>query len=223
MITNENEIKEQTVHNLIILDESGSMGSIRKQALSGANETIMTIRNSQKSMPDLRHRLSFVTFDSRSDGKDVRTIIDDMPIDEVRDLTEEDYQPMGCTPLYDAMGLSLAALQQKVKADEHVLVTIITDGLENASHEYSGKAIKSIVGLLREKGWVFAYIGANQDAVEVASELNINNAMNYEATPTGYAHMVSESNKSSMRCYKKFQQRFLDAGEKFFENSDDEK
>ena len=189
------------VHNLIIVDESGSMESLRLQALNGANETIMTIRKAQQSMPDLKQRLTFVTFDSRGDGKDVRTIIDDSPIDKVRDLTEKDYTPTGCTPLYDAMGISLSALQPKVKKDEHVLVTIITDGLENASHEYSGKAIKSIVGLLREKGWQFVYIGANQDAVEVATELNIDRAMNYEATPKGYKHMIAEHCRTTAEFY----------------------
>ena len=197
---------EKTIHNLIILDESGSMESLRQQALSGANETIMTIRNAQRSMPDLKQRLTFVTFDSHGDGKDVRTIIDDMPIDKVRDLTEQDYTPNGCTPLYDAMGMSLTALQHKVKKDEYVLVTIITDGLENASHEYSGKAIKSIVGLLREKGWQFMYIGANQDAVEEASKMDIDVAMNYEATPEGYEHMVCEQNYVTLCRYDEIEQ-----------------
>ena len=192
------KVIEKTIHNLIILDESGSMESLRLQALSGANETIMTIRNAQESMPELKQRLTFVTFDSHGDGKDVRTIIDDFPIEKVRNLTEQDYTPNGCTPLYDAMGMSLNALKPKVKKDEHVLVTIITDGYENASHEYSGKAIKSIVGLLREKGWKFVYIGANQDAVEVATELNIDNAMNYVASPEGYNQMVCEEN--AVRC-----------------------
>lgn len=197
---------EKTIHNLIILDESGSMESLRLQALSGANETILTIRNAQQSMPDLKQRLTFVTFDSRGDGKDVRTIIDDLPIEKVRNLTEKDYTPTGCTPLYDAMGISLSALQPKVKANEHVLVTIITDGYENASHEYSGKAIKSIVGLLREKGWKFVYIGANQDAVEVATELNIDRAMNYEATPDGYRHMVSEQCEVCLDLYTEIEE-----------------
>ena len=204
---------EKIIHNLIILDESGSMESLRQQALSGANETIMTIRNAQESMPELRQRLTFITFDSHGDGKDVRTIIDDTPIDKVRDLTEQDYRPNGCTPLYDAMGVSLNALQPKVKKDEHVLVTIITDGLENASHEYSGKAIKSIVGLLREKGWRFVYIGANQDAVEVATELNIDNAMNYVASPEGYDRMICEENEVRGSFYMEIDEQFINERE----------
>ena len=186
------KVDSKEFHNLIILDESGSMDSICKQALSGANETIMTIRNAQEQYPELKQMLTFVTFDSHGGGDDVRIIFDALPIAQVRDLTDDDYSPNGCTPLYDAMGVSLANLQKKVSKDDYALVTIITDGLENASHEYSGKAIKNIVGLLRDKGWIFNYIGANQDAVEVASDLNIDRAMNFDATPQGTAHMFGK-------------------------------
>ena len=65
------------------------------------------------------------------------------------------------------------------------VATVITDGYENSSREYSGNTIKALVSRLRAKGWVLAYIGANQDAVEVARELNIKNALNFEATPDG--------------------------------------
>lgn len=222
------QIKEEekplkVMHNLIIMDESGSMDRIKAQALSGANETIMTIRKAQEDMPNMLQKLTFVTFDSLYDGTDVRTIFDDLPIDEVRNLHERDYCPCGGTPLYDAMGISLAKLQEQVQPGEHALVTIITDGLENASHEYSGKAIKSIVTLLREKGWVFAYIGANQDAVEVAKELNINNAKEYDATPEGFSHMVCEENTSRMSFFKRCYEGLMNVTDNFFDDEDEGK
>ena len=194
-------------HNLIILDESGSMRRIQMQALSGINETIMMIRKAQEEMPQLRQMLTLVTFDSHGDGNDVRTIFEDQPITDVREITTDDYQPNGCTPLYDAMGMSLSKLQSKVGKDDHALVTIITDGLENASHEYSGKAVKDIVTLLREKGWIFNYVGANQDAVEVASELNIDRAMNFDATPNGTNVMFHSVCESSLECYRRISAR----------------
>ena len=118
-----NENKPQKVmHNLIIMDESGSMDRIKEQALNGANETIKTIRKAQEEMPDMLQKLTFVTFDSLYDGTDVRTIFDDLPIDEVRDLHERDYCPCGGTPLYDAMGFSLSKLQEQVQPGEHALV-----------------------------------------------------------------------------------------------------
>ena len=213
----EAEPVQKVMHNLIILDESGSMDKIRKEALKGVNETIKTIRLAQEQMPGMKQMLTYVTFDTLYDGTDVRTIFEDLPIDEVHDVAERSYCPCGGTPLYDAMGISLDKLKAQVKDGEHALVTIITDGMENASHEYSGKAIKSIVSLLREKGWVFVYIGANQDAVEVAREMNIDNAREYEATPEGFTQMVCEENASRLNFFKRIYDGLMNAGEDFFE------
>ena len=211
---------QKVMHNLIIMDESGSMDRIKEQALNGANETIKTIRKAQEEMPNMLQKLTFVTFDTLYDGTEVRTIFDDLPIDDVRNLHERDYCPCGGTPLYDAMGISLSKLQEQVQPGEHALVTIITDGLENASHEYSGKAIKSIVTLLREKGWVFAYIGANQDAVEVAKEMNINNAKEYDASPEGYEKMVCEENAHRMSFFKRCYEGFIKVSDNFFDDEE---
>lgn len=195
-------MEKVTVHNLIILDESGSMYSIRGQALAGLNDTIGTIRSAQQQFENQAHRLSMVTFSTAQGKQDVRYICDDQPVDEVRNIDASSYVPEGGTPLYDAMGTALSRLETQCGKDDHVLVTVITDGMENASHEFSGKAIKSIVGLLKEKGWVFAYIGANQDAVEVASELNISNAMNYEADLEGTEKMFHSLCESSINLYR---------------------
>lgn len=182
-----------TIHNLLILDESGSMQMIYKQALSGANETIQTVRAAQEAHPELDQRLTFVTFNTAYEGHptqgNIRTVFNDVPIEEVRDLTYKDYNPNACTPLYDAMGISITALEKKFKEGDRALVTIITDGLENASKEYNQGAIKAMVDRLREKGWTFVYIGANQDAVEVANGLSINNHMKWESDPEGTEKM----------------------------------
>ena len=182
-----------TIHNLLILDESGSMRMIYKQALSGANETIQTVRAAQKAHPELDQRLTFVTFNTAYESHptqgNIRTVFNDVPIGEVRDLTYKDYNPNACTPLYDAMGISITALEKKFKEGDRALVTIITDGLENASREYTRKAVKAMVDRLREKGWTFVYIGANQDAVEVANGLSINNHMKWESDPEGTEKM----------------------------------
>ena len=182
------ENKTIKIYNLIILDESGSMSSIYNQALSGVNETINGIRQSQEKYPEQRHFVSIVTFEgSGMDG--VKTRRDGVPVGDVEDLTKKDYQPGGCTPLYDAMGKAISELDRNVEDGDGVLVTIITDGMENSSCEYSGRAVKDLVAMQRKKGWTFAYIGANQDAVEVARDLNIQNAMNYDATPEGVVCM----------------------------------
>ena len=172
------------IYNVIILDESGSMSSIYRPTIQSMNEVISGIRKNQKEVPDQRHYVTIVTFEGNGpDG--IKTRRDRVPIQTVEDFTDMDYCPGGCTPLYDAMGITLNHLESIILPEDKVMATVITDGYENSSREYSGNTIKALVSRLREKGWVLAYIGANQDAVEVAHELNIKNALNFEATPDG--------------------------------------
>ena len=189
------------IYNVIILDESGSMSSIYNQALMGINEALSGIRRNQEEFPGQKHFVSIVTFEG--DGiKGIKNRRDRVPIESVADFTKKDYRPGGCTPLYDAMGKTLNELEGLIHEDDRVFATIITDGYENSSEEYSGTAIKALVGRLREKGWTFAYIGANQDSVEVARDLNISNAINFDATPEGTLEM-------SVR-YRKANRKFAD-------------
>ena len=139
------------IFNLIIIDESGSMQSIKKAAIDSVNETIQSISAAAEKYKDQEHIVSLVTFHD-----DVKTVYECVPVEEVEELTAETYQPKCCTALYDAMGMSLNALRPKVAEADKVLVTVVTDGYENASKEYSGKAIKALVDELKAKGWVFA-------------------------------------------------------------------
>ena len=185
ILTNKQNLSMKTrIFNLIIIDESGSMQSIKTAAIDSVNETIQTIRSAQKKHEEQEHFVSLVTFND-----DVKTVYECVPVDEVKELTAETYQPACCTALYDAMGISLNALRKKVAEDDKVLVTVVTDGYENASKEYSGKAIKALVDELKAKGWVFAYIGANQDVEAVAATISITNVMQFDATPLGTAAM----------------------------------
>ena len=128
------------IFNLIILDESGSMQSIKPAAINGMNETVQSIRAAQKKHEDQEHVVTLVSFNSSA----IKTIYDCVPSAEVKELTDNDYIPDCCTPLYDAMGHSINALRPKVGSEDKVLVTVITDGEENSSTEYSGKAIKAL-------------------------------------------------------------------------------
>ncbi len=172
------------IYNVIILDESGSMSSIYRPTIQSMNEVISGIRKNQKEFPDQRHYVTIVTFEGNG-PEGIKTRRDRVPIQTVEDFTDMDYCPGGCTPLYDAMGITLNHLESVILPEDKVMATVITDGYENSSREYSGNTIKALVSRLRAKGWVLAYIGANQDAVEVARELNIKNALNFEATPDG--------------------------------------
>ena len=187
----------QRVFNLIILDESGSMSSIAGQAISGLNEVFQTIGKAQKEHPGQQHFISFVTFNSAK----IRTVFDRQAVRSDKEIKWTDYMPNSCTPLYDAMGESLNKLKKHVGDDDVVLVTIITDGYENASREYSGHGIKRLVAELKEKGWVFAYIGTNQDVDAVADDMGIGSRMRYQYSPEGAARMFAQERVSRRRFF----------------------
>ena len=184
------------IFNLIIIDESGSMQSIKKEAIDSVNETIQTIRSAQKKHEGQEHYVSLVTFNDN-----VKTIYECVAVNDVDELTPDTYQPDCCTALYDAMGISLNSLRKKVADDDKVLVTVVTDGYENASKEYNGKAIKALVDEFKAKGWVFAYIGANQDVEAVATTISITNVMKFEATSEGTTYMGAQVGSARARLF----------------------
>lgn len=209
---------KKRIFNLIILDESGSMQSIKKEAVDSVNETVQTIRAAERKNADQEHFVSLVTFNDN-----VKTVYDCVPAVEVKELTSEDYCPDCCTALYDAMGLSLNVLRPKVTENDRILVTVVTDGYENASKEYDGKAIKALIDELKGKGWVFAYIGANQDVEQVAATISITNTMTFRTTPKDTMDMCVRVNKSRDRFYSRMSKPDFDAvaeNEHFFDNED---
>ncbi len=194
----------KNIINLIILDASGSMESIYNQALTGVNETIQTIRKSQKDYPKLLQYLTLASFNSGKDYLNVK--YSSTPIDEVKEITEEDYVADGCTALYDAMGEMISELKRNVTQEDRVLVTVVTDGHENSSIHWSGPQIKSLVEELRHEGWTFAYIGANQDVEAVAGSMGIRNTLSFDADEEG----VEVMRKISIDARRKFVKKLVD-------------
>lgn len=203
------------IFNLIIIDESGSMQSIKRAAIDSVNETIQTIRSAEQKHPEQEHYVSLVSFND-----DVKTIYDCVEVEQVKEINDETYQPSCCTALYDAMGISLSKLRKRVAESDKVLVTVVTDGYENSSKEYSGKAIKTLVDELKAKGWVFAYIGANQDVEAVAATISITNVIQFEASAMGTQEMTERENRGRMRLYESIAADHFDsksANESFFD------
>jgi uncharacterized protein YegL len=202
----------------MILDASGSMESIYNQALSGVNETIQTIRMGKKEHPEFEQSLTLASFNSGKNYLNVKYSA--TPIDEVKEITKEDYIACGCTALYDAMGEMISELKRKVTPEDRVLVTVITDGYENASIHWNGPQIKSLVEELRHEGWTFTYIGANQDVEAVAGSMGIRNTLSFDTTDEGTKEMFQKDIIARLRMVKGFKLSAM-KGDKCLEEKDD--
>ena len=154
----------------VLLDESGSMESVRDQVIDGFNEYISGLVGSGIK----RIRVSLTKFDSSGFNPDyVGAKLKNVP-----ELTRKSYCPNAMTPLYDAVGRMIRALEQQIANDsikqgDKVLVVIQTDGLENASKEYTQKAIKKLLKEKQKAGWTFVFLGADQNAWGGASDLGV--------------------------------------------------
>jgi len=187
---------KQKVFNLIIVDESGSMGVIQKQAFSGMTETLQTVRLMQQQYPEKEQRVSLVTFDSEH----TKWHYDNTPASQTKDLAWTDYQPCGCTPLYDAMGMAMSKVNAQADKGDSVLVTVITDGEENASREWTLKMVRQFIEKQKEQGWTVALIGTdNLDVESMAHSMAIDDHLKFAEDAEGTSAMFACERKSRMR------------------------
>lgn len=202
--TNSDTVAIKRVHNLIILDESGSMSGLEKVSIGGVNETIRTIKEAYIANFDQEQLLTMVTFSKQNDVRVVHHYNSHNIID-VEEMPLNKFNPNGMTPLWDVMGNMCTRIEKEIDAETLVLVTIITDGMENASTEYNHESIKALVDRLDQAGWVFTYIGANQDAIYVANSMGIRNALQYDSDEEGTKAMWDEERNSRKAFYSRTQ------------------
>lgn len=182
------------MENVIILDKSGSMQSIRRVAVDSVNEIIASIRKAQKENELQDNYFTLVAFC----GCELKTIYDCCAIDDVKEMKMEDYEPCCMTPLYDAVGNTITRIHKQVADSENTIVNvnIITDGYENASHEFTHKAIKSLIEAYKSEGWLFAYIGADHDVEKVAFDLAIDNTLEFDKSEQGVLKAMRKLSRS---------------------------
>ena len=155
---------------VFILDRSGSMHGLEKDTIGGFNSVLE--RN--KALPGDAN-ITTILFDHRY------TILHDrQPIRSVAPITERDYSPAGMTALLDAVGQAIRKIDNVMAhtAEDYragkVQFVIITDGLENASKEYSAQRVKQMIRDRQDRdGWDFLFLGANMDAIAVAEDMGI--------------------------------------------------
>ena len=168
---------------VFILDRSGSMHGLEKDTIGGFNSMIEKQRKEEGDC-----LVSAVLFNQHSD-----VLYDRVSLKDIREMTEKDYVPSGCTALIDALGGAIKHIRNVHKyireedVPAHTVFVITTDGLENASHRYSSDQVKRMVAEQKEKGWEFLFLGANIDAVETASMYGIDRdrSVNYVPDSAG--------------------------------------
>ena len=177
-------MKKGLTEIVFIIDESGSMHGLKKDTIGGFNSVLEKQRGN-----DGEALVSTVMFNT-----DCRVLHDRIPISGIRDMTDADYTPGGCTALLDAIVGAIMHIStihryaRKEDIPEHTLFVITTDGLENASRIYSADKVREMIKKEQEKyGWEFIFLGANIDSVETARDFGIDEsrAVNYNADGMG--------------------------------------
>jgi len=158
-------IQKDFVNIRIVLDRSGSMGSAIKETIDSINTFIKEQQNEK-----VNGSITISTFDSGSIDVPIRNI----KIKDMGSLDNNFLDPRGRTPLLDAIGLAINEHGNKdVEQNEKKTLVIVTDGLENASTEYTNKAIKQLIENKTNEGWLIIYLGADHDAFDQSKNIGI--------------------------------------------------
>jgi uncharacterized protein YegL len=177
-------MKDNYTHIAVVLDKSGSMGSVKTDTIGEFNNFLKEQKEATGEAT-----MTLVTFNDKT------SVINDFsPIKEMTGLTEESYRPDGYTALHDAVGLTINSVGKRLaemdetKRPSSVLFIVITDGHENRSTEFKANQIKEMID--HQKGvynWEFVFMGANQDAVLTGGTLGVkaSSSMTYSNTSRG--------------------------------------
>ena len=191
-------MKKNLTEMVFILDRSGSMQNLTDDTIGGFNSMI---ENQKKEEGE-----AFVTTVLFDDQYEL--LHDHIDINELQPITNKEYYARGTTALLDAIGKTINSIGSRLSATpenerpEKVIFVITTDGMENASREFSKNTIKEMIKHQQDKySWTFMFLGANMDAVSEAASLGINTdfARTYTADTWG-TQSVYTSMSNAMSC-----------------------
>lgn len=175
---------------VVILDRSGSMAH-GQDDMQGGLDAFM---RDQKSVDEPGATLTFARFDG-----EYELIHDAMPLNEAPRLVLE---PRGSTALLDAVGKTLATVRGRPRGTEDkVVVMIVTDGHENASHEWTREGVKTLVDELRGVDWQILFLGADVDAFTSSQGMGIQGAstMSFDKGKAGAMFVNTTTNVRAYR------------------------
>ena len=143
-----------TTYITFVLDETGSMWGVRDDTIGGFNTYITDLRNNLKHV-----RFSLLKFNSNKK----EWIHDKIGLSKVALLSEKTYIPTDGTPLWDAFGAAITRMETiELEPDDKVIISVLTDGMENSSVEFDASTIKALIE--KHPDWAINFLGANMDA-----------------------------------------------------------
>ena len=199
--------KNNITEVVFILDRSGSMAGLESDTIGGYNSLLKKQLELEGEV-----RVTTILFDDRYEVLHQRQLLH-----LIQPMTSNQYFVRGTTALLDAMGIAISNMIEQndytnvaYRADK-ILFVITTDGLENASKQYSYDQIKKLIDQQKEQqGWEFIFLGANIDASKEASKLGIDKeravtycndsegvTQNYEAISEAISEMRMDHSISS--------------------------
>lgn len=200
----------------VVLDRSGSMREIASDMIGGFRAFIEEQREAEGDV-----RISLVQFDSQDPFE---VLVDGEDLSSTR-LDAGKYVPRALTPLLDAVGRMIARIDADIaersqlgQPEEDQVVLVITDGLENASKEYTLASIKGLIEARKAAGWTFVFLGADQDSFLEGERLGFSekNRRDWVKTKAGTEEMWDGVSKSTLNYRTKQRaQRIADADEFF--------
>ena len=176
--------QNQNLDLIFLIDRSGSMHGSEKDTIGGFNSFIEKERNKE-----FNTNVTTILFDDKYEMLYKR-----QPIDEVKELTTDEYYVRGMTALLDAIGKTIVTLDKEI--DNKVMFVIMTDGMENASIEFSKSQIKSMIG---SHNWEFIFIGADIDSYGEAASIGIRRSRtaHYKKSSEGIRNMYNSLDRVS--------------------------
>jgi von Willebrand factor type A domain len=174
---------------VFVLDESGSMAHLGNAPINTYNEFM---EEQKKALGDFRATL--ILFNS-----DVKVVYENSESKNLQPLTDKDYHPSKMTALYDAIGEGICL--QKKNNNNNVVFVILTDGDENSSNKYDKKYVKDNIKVRESLGWKFMYLGANQDAFLVGTDMGINRSKTFDYNPDGLGTVMRSLSAEVSTCF----------------------